>query len=174
MNKGCEFYADALIERAADLLDEGRAAQLDTHMATCEECTDTLRAIRALRAAPLEVPVGLEARVRSAVREAAGASSAPAETMAATTGRHARPSASARWRPWALPLAAAGAAVGIWIGVGTPGTGPTDFDEPSLAALDDYEIFGAWPADGVIVAGDPLLGELSLEELEILLREMES
>jgi hypothetical protein len=58
--------------------------------------------------------------------------------------------------------------------MGAPGTEPFSGVESTVAALDEYEPFGAWPADGLIVAGDPLLSELSVEELEALLREMGS
>jgi hypothetical protein len=40
--------------------------------------------------------------------------------------------------------------------------------------MDDTAPYGTWPADGLIVAGDPMLSELSLEELEYLLQELES
>lgn len=174
MNTGCEFYADALVEREAGLLEAERAARVDAHLETCAECRDALRAVRALRDAPLEVPSGLEARVRSAARQAAGAVQSPADRATPAMGGRGQRPGPARWRPWAFPLAAAAAAVGIWIGVGAPGTGPAPTAEPTLAVVNDYDLYGAWPADGVIVAGDPLLGELSVEELERLLQEMGS
>lgn len=180
MRTGCEFYADGLVEHAAGVLDDQRAARIAEHLDGCAECRDTLRAIRTLRAEPLEVPADLETRIRSAVRQAAGLPpvavepevAAEVETAPAASRRRPAP-AVAQWRSWALPLAAAAALVGIWFGVGAPGTDPSS-GESTLAALNEYEPFGAWPADGLIVAGDPLLSELSVEELEALLREMGS
>jgi anti-sigma factor RsiW len=174
MNTGCEFYADALVEHAAGRLEAERAARVDAHLDACAECRDALHAVHALRAAPLEVPAGLEDRVRAAVRRAAGAASATADAQAPALASRPRGRSPMRWRVWALPLAAAAAVVGIWIGVGPAGTGQPDNGSAALAALDEYEPYGAWPADGVIVAGDPLLSELSVEELETLLREMGS
>jgi anti-sigma factor RsiW len=153
MNTGCEFHADALIERAAGALDEARGEHLDAHLAECPDCAASLETIAALRAAPLEIPAGLEARIRGAV--------APQ--------RRAR----ARWRPWAVPLAAAAALVVLWIGVGLP-DGNGTLADASLAVFEDYDPYGAWPADGLIIAGEPLLSELSVAELERLLEEMGS
>jgi anti-sigma factor RsiW len=170
MSGGCEFYADALVERAAGTLDVERAARLDAHLAGCADCAAAWRAIRALKDAPLEVPANLEDRIRRAVREAAR----PAGVAARDTARAEPRRAPARWRPWALPLAAAAALVGIWIGLGGPGNGPAEAPDAALVWFDDYDPYGAWPAEGVIVAGDPLLSELSMEELEHLLQELES
>jgi anti-sigma factor RsiW len=170
MSGGCEFYADALVERAAGTLDAERAARLNAHLAGCADCTAAWRAIRALKDAPLEVPAGLEDRIRRAAREAAR----PATVAARRTARADVHRPRARWRPWALPLAAAAALVGIWIGLGGPGNGPAVAPDAALVWFDDYDPYGAWPAEGVIVAGDPLLSELSMEELEHLLQELES
>lgn len=166
MNTGCEFYADALVDRAAGRLETEREEWLDSHLADCADCAASLRALEALRAAPLAVPAGLEARVKAAVRDA----SAP--TPAIDVG--IRTAGSAPWRAWALPLAAAAALVGIWLGVGGPDARPGNGDEVAVFAMDDTDPYGAWPADGLIVAGDPLLSELSVEELEYLLEELES
>lgn len=178
MSRGCEFYADALIEHAAGRLDEERAARVDAHVADCAACADTLRVITALKASPAPVPVQLEARIRAAVRDVAGVGATEAPTPVPVASA-ARPSVSGhrrwvRWRPLTLPLAAAAAMAGLWIGVGMPGIGTTDPLGTAVAVLDDDEPYGAWPADGLIVAGDPLWSELSVEELEYLLQEMES
>jgi anti-sigma factor RsiW len=168
MSTGCEFFADALIERAAGTLDRERNARLSAHLAECPDCTAALATVATLRASPLEVPPGLEARIRSAVREAARPAVQPADAMAAPPrGSHAR------WRSWALPLAAAAALVVLWIGIGLPDGGDT-LPDASFPVFEGYEPYGAWPADGLIIAGEPLLSELSVEELERLLQELES
>jgi anti-sigma factor RsiW len=166
MNTGCEFYANALVDRAAGRLETERGEWLDGHLADCADCAASLRALEALKGAPLEVPAGLEARVRAAVRHA----SAP--SPAAEVG--IRAAAGASWRAWALPLAAAAALAGIWLGVGGPDAGVGNGTEVAAFAMDDTDPYGAWPADGLIVAGDPVLSELSVEELEQLLEELES
>jgi anti-sigma factor RsiW len=172
MNERCEFFMDALAERVTGGLEPDRRARLDAHLADCAECRDALRSVQALKAAPLVVPAGLEARIRSAVREVAAAPEGrPAVHV--DGARVSRPRFG-RWRPWALPLAAAAAAAGVWLGIGAPGMGR---GEPALnggLVFDEYDPYGAWPADGVFVAGQPVLSELSVEELERLLRELES
>jgi anti-sigma factor RsiW len=175
MSGGCEFYADALADRAAGALDQERAARLDTHLAECPDCSAALETVRALRAAPLEIPAGLEARIRSAVREAARPSAQPIEVGVGAASREARTPYAFRagWRRWALPLAAAAALAALWIGVGLPGGQDTP-EDPLFAVFEDYDPYGAWPADGLIIAGEPLLSELSVDELERLLQEMES
>jgi anti-sigma factor RsiW len=167
MSRGCEFFADALIERAAGTLDRERDARLVAHLAECPDCTATLATVATLRAAPLEVPPGLEARIRSAVRDAARPAVQPAEAVVGGAPRERR----ARWRSWALPLAAAAALVALWIGIGLP-EGNDALADASFAVFEDYEPYGAWPADGLIIAGEPVLSELSVEELERLLQEM--
>jgi anti-sigma factor RsiW len=175
MSRGCEFYADALTDRAAGALDQERAARLDAHLAGCPDCSSALETVRALRAAPLEIPAGLETRIRRAVREAARPEVQPIDVGAGAASRGVRaPHAfHAGWRRWALPLTAAAALAALWIGVGLPG-GPDTPDDPPLAVFEDYDPYGAWPADGLIIAGEPLLSELSMDELERLLQEMES
>lgn len=166
MNTGCEFYADALVDRAAGRLEAGRNERLDAHLAECAECAASLDILGALRAVPLEVPTDLEARLQAAVRRA-GPRIVAADPGVRSLGR-------VPWRAWALPLAAAAALAGIWLGVGGPESLPGNGIEQTALALDETVPYGAWPADGVIVAGDPILSELSVEELEHLLQELES
>jgi anti-sigma factor RsiW len=170
MTTGCEFYADALVERAAGVLEPGRAAWLDEHLADCAECAAALRTVMALRASPLAVPSGLESRVRGAVREIARQ-----ELRGGDAGKvPADGSGVGRWRPWALPLAAAASLLAIWVGIGAPGTGNEAAAPPPVVVFEEYDPYGAWPADGLFVAGQPVLSELSIEELEHLLKEMET
>lgn len=172
MTTGCDFYADALVERALGALEPGRDAWLDGHLARCAQCTATVRTLVALRAAPLAVPAGLEDRVRQAVRDAAGwgGSESPVGAPARSRPR------VVRWRRWALPLAVAASLVAVWVGIGAPGTGTGTDDgvRSSVAVFEEYDPYGSWPADGPFVAGQPVLTELSIEELEHLLREMET
>jgi anti-sigma factor RsiW len=163
MTTACEFYADAVVERAAGVLDPERASWLDAHLASCAECAAALRTVSALHASPLPVPDGLEARLRTAVRAAAGQ---PGDTRAARGAFH--------WRAWALPLAAAAAAGGVWIASEAFGPGSDGGGETPLVAFEEYDPYGAWPAGGVFVAGQAALSELSTEELEHLLTEMET
>jgi anti-sigma factor RsiW len=166
MNTGCEFYADALVDRAAGRLEAERLERLDAHLTGCAECVASLEVLEALRDAPLEVPADLEGRVQAAVRQA--------RDRPAGAGAALRSLGQTPWRAWALPLAAAAALTGIWLGVGGPDGHWGNGADPAVFAFEESEPYGAWPAEGIIVAGDPLLSELSLEELEHLLEELES
>lgn len=164
MSTGCEFYADALVELARGGLEPERAERVEAHMATCDACRAALAVVRRVQRAPAPVPAGLEARIQAAVRgpipAAVGGPKAPVER----TGWGGR-------RAWALPVAAA-AGLALWLGAGAllaPG--------PRAAAGEDemaveYEPYGTWPGSSGVVAGEVVLSELSLEELEALLEEM--
>lgn len=168
MNTGCEFHADALVDHAAGRLAGERARRLEEHLAGCAECRESLAVILAVRSAPLPVPDGLESRIRTAVRTTP-TSDRPARAVdePRTVG------APFRWRPWALPLAAAAALAVVWVGIGDIGWPGGAGDDP-IVVPEDYEPYGTWPAADGIVAGDPLLSELSVEDLERLLEEMDS
>ena len=73
------------------------------------------------------------------------------------------------WRAWTLPLAAA-AALAVWLGANE--LLAPDSAAPAVVDVAEYEPYGAWPASDGIVAGDLVLSELSVEELEALLEEM--
>ena len=179
MSHGCERYEDALLERAAGRLDSGPVERLDAHLADCAECREALLVIRAVAGHPPAAPANLEAGILAAVRSArpaAGEVEAPAPAFkprAPSRGRdEPRPTRRFGWvRParWAVPLAAAAVVALVWIRPGNgPGTGVADGAEL------DYEPYGSWPASNGLVAGEPVLSELTVEELERLLEEMES
>jgi anti-sigma factor RsiW len=173
MRQDCGFYTDALVDRATGVLPADRAIKLDAHLASCADCAASFRVVGALAAAPLEPPVDLEARVREAVRQEANRLHREAAILAVPR-IPVRRRRSGAWRPWALPAAAAAALAALWIGVGRPGTGPTATDPAGVVLFEEYEPYGHWPADGVFVAGQPVFSELSVDELERLLRELES
>ena len=78
------------------------------------------------------------------------------------------------WGPWALPLAAAAALI-LWLGGNGLRSGPSEEPAATVDAVDaDYDPYGAWPGSNGMVAGDLVLSELTVEELEALLEEMNS
>lgn len=180
MSTGCEFNDDRLVRYAADGVEPGERADVDRHLAACEACRAELAVISALRSAPPRPPLGLEARIRQAAWEelAASAESTAEPAHAATphAGRRAgrgggrRRRLAERWTPWVLPLAAAAAVAALWLGVEGPWSGGTGEAEVVLA--ESYEPYGAWPAADGMVAGDPVLSDLTVEDLERLLEEM--
>ena len=170
MSEGCGFYGDALVDLERGRLGGERARRVERHAAGCAECRDALEVIRVVRRRPAPVPAGLEGRIRAAVRRA---TREPEEAV--PTGSPSAGSKSA-WRVgrrvWALPLAVA-AALAIWLGGGLTGT-DTDAGDASADVVTEYDPYGSWPATDGVVAGDVVLSELSVEELEALLEEMES
>lgn len=174
MNGSCEFYADALIDLARGELEAGRAERVEAHLATCDECRGALDVIRAVQAAPAVAPAGLESRLQSALREVYGAGAASRTERSGTTLRGSKRVAGRGWRPWAIPLAAAAALV-VWLGASeliSPPVGTERLPEPSEVAEAEYDPYGAWPGSDGVVAGELVLSELSVEELEALLEEM--
>lgn len=174
MSTGCEFYGDALVELARGELEPGRVERLEAHLETCDACRAELAVIRAVRQSPARVPQGLDARIRAAVadRVAVGPAGSTEPTQRPVAGSRSR-SPWQGWRIWALPAAAA-AALTLWVGgalvLPSDGNGPegTTTELPA-----EYDAYGVWPeADGV-VAGDVVLSELTVEELEALLEEMQ-
>lgn len=177
MSTGCGFHADALAEHAAGRLDPDRRHRLEAHVADCEACRDALEVMRLVRAHPTPVPSGLESRIRRSVAERLA--DGPVESVRGSRARQHPAAGGGRgpgWRRWGMPLAAAAGLAVAWLGVTEvrdADPGPSDAD--GVATVDiDYEPYGAWPASDGMVAGEPLLGELTEEELEELLEEMES
>ena len=184
MSTPCDFYVDAIGDLAAGGLEPERQRRLERHIATCPDCAGLLEAARAVRSATIPVPVGLESRIRVAVRTATGgepadggSSEVPDWIVGLRSPRGAADAERARrvrrWRPWAVPLAAAAALALVWVGVDELSRdGGTDGDAP--VAETELAPYGAWPAADGRIAGDPLLSELSEEQLERLLEEMGS
>lgn len=166
MNTGCEFYSDALVDLAADRLEPERAERIEAHVAMCQDCQAALTVIRAVREAPAPMPRGLEGRLRVAAQ-------GDEPVVALETPERGRPRPGRSWRPWALPVAVA-AALAVWLGgeILSPAGPPSDGEE--LAEVDSDYPYGAWPGSSGVVAGEVVLSELSVEELEALLEEIDS
>lgn len=168
MSTGCEFYEDALVDLAEGRLEAARVKRVESHLETCAECREALTVIRAVGAAPAPMPDGLEARIQAALQDTPATERAP-DRPPARMGSTSRWSG---WQSWALPVAAA-AAVALWIGGSQlMAPGPESGTATDMTAA-EYDPYGAWPASDGEVAGDLVLSELSLEELEALLEEMQ-
>jgi len=178
MNTGCEFFEDGLAEYAAGRLAGERMRAVADHLEACEDCRGLLATIHAVRRADVDVPVGLEARIRAAVHEVVDGAPEPRLELGSRVAPRpswSRPSWSLSPSRWMVPLTAAAALALVWVGIGEYRDGVGDgagSADPAVAA-EEYAPYGAWPATEM-VAGDPLLSELSLEDLERLLEEMES
>ncbi len=142
-----------------DVGDEERR-RVEAHVEGCSDCRAEAELLRVLRASRPEPPAELAARIKGGLREAG-----------------ARPGASPGWIPWEwtafVPRLAAAAAVLVLAAsvVLLPGRDPGDDDLGVELALD--QVPEVWLSDDGMVAGAPLLGDLSDEELATLLEEME-
>ena len=152
----CEGIRELLPERDRDSLDAPDRLGVDEHLAVCADCRADLELIGALRAdaAAVRVPVGLETRVVNAVR---------------------RPPIRRAWVPAHLAIAAsivlallAGGAL-LRDGAGNRASaGVEPGDAVSAAAVVGPSVREP------LLRGVPALHELSVEELEVLLSELES
>jgi predicted anti-sigma-YlaC factor YlaD len=147
----CEAVTDFLPDRLAERLGEVDRIRVDQHLAACADCRAQRDLLEVLRAAAVTVPAGLEMRVRRAVA--------------------ARPQPR-RWAPAHMAVAAsvvfALAAGALFLSEG-PRTGRrSSSSDPGIATLPT----GSY--DDPLLHGGPGLGQLSVDELERLLAELDS
>lgn len=160
MSERCERIVDRLPALAAGRLVGSALDDVRQHVATCAACAQELALIRALAAHEVPVPDGLEARVRTALR------SAPSGPRWASPGR--------------LAMAATVVFALVTAGLlnGRNGADPrVAVDTPADVAAEEGEDLAAppWPSvDEPLMRGGPALYQLSVDELETLLKELES
>jgi anti-sigma factor RsiW len=149
----CETVRDRLPDLVWGRLDGADTSVVDAHLATCAACAAERDLVDSLRERPVRAPFGLEQRVTRAVR--AG-----------------RP----RWRVSPTRLAMAATVVfalvtaGVLARVGIPGSGPDAGEESTRVAGEEALLYSGAP----LMSSAPSLDDLSVEELETLLREMGS
>jgi hypothetical protein len=150
----CEDVRDRLPDFEARRLDDIAAAHSQAHLDACRACRDELELVRLLReAAPAPAPATLEARVLQ------------------TLGRPRR-------RFWNAPVMAAAASIMVALVGGSllirAGAGPLRIDVEAMVAAEALGGFNwAQPGDPLLLMS-PGLHALSDDELEALLKEMES
>jgi anti-sigma factor RsiW len=150
-----------LAERVRGDLDAATAAEIDRHLAACQECASERALVDWLRVNAAVPPAGLADRVRSALQDPALAA-----------GRRSRLGARVltRRRTWAL---AAAAVAGLALGTSTlldRDARPSD-EEVWTAFFDGVR--SVWVAGDGVVADAPVLSELSDDDLAALLEELE-
>lgn len=161
-NMTCATVQEVLPDLATGRLEGGERKAVESHLAGCSQCRETLETLALVAAAPLPVPKGLEVRIQAAARDELRRS----RTRTAPAGSSAR-------RGWHIPVPAwglaAAAVLALVMGrVLLPGGG----SEPELLALgqDDLPVL---LADDGMVAGAPMFDGLTDEDLALLLEELE-
>lgn len=170
----CDQVQDRLPDFVGGRLDGSRAAtEVETHLAGCAECRAVRDVVAALVAAPPpSVPAGLEARILEAVggerRRRHPVKPEPRRTPLTWRPRRAPRRTLPRW---------ALAAAAVVIAVATPQLverlAPDADNDAQVAALLSEVLPSPWFGEEGMVAGAPLLDDLSDEALAQLLREME-
>jgi anti-sigma factor RsiW len=150
----CESVRDLLPELAAATLDTGSRAAVEVHLARCAECAAEQALVAAIRAAAPEPPAGLGARINLALD---------------------RPATVPPRATWARPVAiAATAAFALLTG------GLLIRSQQRTTDVADADVVAAvpvgWPAvqAAPMLRVAPTLHDLSMEELESLLAELDS
>ena len=178
---GCDHVRDLLPELHLGALSPGQRSGVDAHLTSCPECRALLALIGELGAdRPEPRPGSLEA-----VRAATGAAfaeqhrfSGPVSVDDGVISMKPRggPARFVSELRWSLPAAAVlvialGTSV-LWFGGGEPGTDMTAVDALAAAPAEDGYAF--YLGEDPVVAGGMVLEDLSDEELQTLLEELES
>jgi anti-sigma factor RsiW len=153
----CETVQDLLPAYVRTELPPAEAAAVASHVGTCSNCAEEASVVRLVYAAQTPVPAGLEARVLLAVH---------------------RPAPGRVWASVRLAAAAAVAAVVVGGSLVIQRVVLLDSSvaAPAIVTLDanDASTFSWAAAENPWLHGSSALQQLSVEELELLLAELES
>ena len=145
----CDRVRELLADRDRDGVVPWGKAQVDAHLDACEACRADAEVVRMVRADAITLPAGLEERVVMAVR---------------------RPSPRRRWMPSHLALAASVVFALLAGGLLLRDPDMTN-DAPPIG---DVAIDVGPVIDQPLLQGAPSLADLSVDELESLLAELDS
>lgn len=154
MSDRCEKLRDRLPELAAGRLDEAEAAALRSHVAACDACAAEFALVRTLAADLVTVPFGLDARVRSVLQQSR-------RYAWVTPGRMAMAAT--------VVLALVTASL-----IDRPDRESSVEPDTTFASTLDAVLTAPWGASEEALLTAPSLDQLSVEELEMLLRELGS
>lgn len=164
----CAEIRDRIPEFVAGRYGGATTARFVEHLRGCDVCSTEVDLIRALHADRPEVPAALEARVRDAVSRALAEDAASRPTVVPL-------SRSLRRSPipsWALGMAAI-----LALAIGTPLVVDRMQEAGRVDAagqvVEEMSIASLWSGEDGLVAGAPMLDDLSDEALMALLEEME-
>ncbi len=168
----CETVRPLLPDRGSGTLPPNQSVAVEAHLATCHQCAAEAEVLQALRRGRPEPPEELAVRIQDTLRHAPGSSGAAPRPPTGDSRGGGGPA------PWWAPLQRPGlaAAAVVVLALGTAVIWPQVRGGPSLTDLDlDLEtplMVEVWTEDAGIVAGAPVLEELSDEQLLILLEEL--
>ena len=176
----CDRVRDLLPELHHGELTSAVRHEVDAHLSSCAECREMLAFVRRVDGERPEAPASALGAARAA---AAGAfEERPRFTGPERVDEGIVPLNASRERPrwlselrWSLPAAAAlvvalGTSV-IWFGDGGQPAGTDDPVETIEAEIDGYAFY---VGDDPVIAGGVVLDQLSDDELQTLLEELES
>lgn len=152
----CQELADRLPDWAAGRLAEDEAARVAAHVDGCADCSAQASVLGALFVSRPQAPAGLGERITLAAR---------AQARSMPRGER---------RPWRRPAWALSAAAVLVLAVGTtllrqPSQPTTTASVLGEVVLDESQV---WIADDGMVAGAPVLDDLSDEALATLVEEL--
>lgn len=167
MSPHCGEVVDRLPDWSAGRLGAAEAEELAEHLAGCASCAAESALLGSLVATRPVPPPDLAARILAAARSDAGRAAARAPT----------PRRDRRWTPaWALSAAAV---LALALGTLTHRPKETAPAPPIATTLGEVPVEdglavenAVWISDDGVVAGAPVLNELSDENLVALLEEM--
>lgn len=168
----CADVGAMLPDLAVGTLDEREVERVEAHLALCAACSAELRLVSLLGRERPTVPEGLAARIRTALAADAGARREAARPVADAKSRRrfgfGFPEPRWGWASAAVLVLALGTTLVL-----SRTTAPGE-EDVFLASLDAST--SVWPAGDGMVAGAPLLddlSDLSDEDLAALLQELE-
>ena len=158
---GCAEMKDLLPGWVRRELEEGDRDVVAAHVASCASCAAEIDLLQSIQAAALNPPASLASDIKSAV----------AEQIAGGTG--VEDVRSGRFVHWRLSAAAT-----VVLALGTALIWQRVQAVPEVGPLGQDPFAAVWPSDNAgvdgvpIVAGVPMLADLSDEELALLLEEL--
>lgn len=169
--RNCQETRDLLPELTAGALPPDVAEEVREHLAGCTACAEEARAVGILLAARPEVPEGLAERIQGALRTELGAST-PSE-ISKVPEKRIVPLRHRRLAPaWALSAAAV-VVLSLGIGIVWDGESIPDVGSDPVQVVMEEELPESWLWDDGMVAGGPVYDDLSDEDLEALIQELE-
>lgn len=162
----CKDVQDQLPEWISGALDLDQVNAVEAHLSSCPSCAEEASLVRTLIGARPRPPAGLQERIQARVREEMARDRRPGRIPALRPGR---------WRPHAPVWAVSAAAlVIVSLGIGVlwkDGTPEVMVDPVEVASQEPLP--EAWLWDDGVVAGAPVYDDLTDEELQALIEEME-